>query len=176
MYGAQWCGDCRRAKKYFDDNKIEFTYVNLEETPEAADIVLERNNGLKRIPVIVFGDDTHLTEPSNEALAAKLAELDTGTCAVNNFEVTRDEENGVFSLSRDGEVVSQATYYPRGESSIVIPHVGTYPDHRGQGYAGRLMDGLLEIVRDEGQTVVPLCPFAAQHIRDNSEHQDLLAG
>ncbi len=175
MYGAQWCGDCRRAKQYFDDNDIEFTYVNLEETPEAADIVLERNGGLKRVPVIVFGDDSHLTEPSNEALAAKLAELETGTCAVENFKVTKDEANGVFSLTRDGEIVSQASFTNRGNNSIVIPHVGTNPQHRGQGYAGRLMAGLLDIVREDGQTIVPLCPYAAQFIRDNDTYHDLLA-
>ncbi len=79
MYGADWCGDCIRAKRWFDDNGVDYTYVNLEETPDAVDVVLERNKGVQRIPVIVFPDDSHLTEPSNDALADKMAALNTGT-------------------------------------------------------------------------------------------------
>ncbi len=30
MYGADWCGDCRRAEKFFVDNKINFQKVDLE--------------------------------------------------------------------------------------------------------------------------------------------------
>ena len=95
---------------------------------------------------------------------------------MNTFEVTVDEDNGLFSLSRDGETVSQATFSHGGENTVVIPHVATNPLHQGQGYAGRLMAGLLDIVRENGQTVVPLCPYAAQFIRDNEQYHDLLAG
>lgn len=94
---------------------------------------------------------------------------------MNNFEVTVDEANGLFSLSRDGESVSQATFSRRGDNTIVIPHVSTDPSHQGQGNAGRLMAGLLDIVRENGETVAPLCPFAAQFIRDNDQYHDLLA-
>ena len=30
MYGADWCGDCRRAEKFFVDNNIEFQKIDLE--------------------------------------------------------------------------------------------------------------------------------------------------
>jgi hypothetical protein len=30
MYGADWCGDCVRAKKFFADNNIDFQKVDLE--------------------------------------------------------------------------------------------------------------------------------------------------
>jgi len=174
MYGADWCGDCIRAKRWFADNNVEYDYVNLEEVPDAADIVLERNNGLKRIPVIVFADDSHLTEPSNEALAAKVAELGGDACEVPSFEVIDNAEAGRFELQRDGKVVSTASYSLRGDT-VVVPHVGTDPEHRGQGYAGKLMDGVLDKIRLNDQQIAPLCPFAARHIRDNPEHHDLVA-
>ena len=28
MYGAQWCGDCRRSKRFLDANRIAFTYID----------------------------------------------------------------------------------------------------------------------------------------------------
>ena len=174
MYGADWCGDCIRAKAWFADNDVEYTYVNLEQVPEAADIVLERNSGLKRIPVIVFPDDTHLTEPSNEALEAKMAELAGVSTIEPSFEVVENVGETRFELHRNGEIVSIADYRDR-DGAALITHVGTDPAHRGQGYAGRLMDGTLDILRDADRGVVPLCPFAAQHIRDNPEYQDLLA-
>jgi predicted GNAT family acetyltransferase/glutaredoxin len=173
MYGADWCGDCLRAKAWFAANDVAYSYVNLEEVPEAADIVLERNNGLKRIPVIVFPDDSHLTEPSNEALDAKMAEL-AGQSVEPSLEVVENADAGQFQLLRDGDIVSVADFSER-DGAVVIPHVGTSPEHRGQGYAGRLMDGTLDLLRTTDRTVVPLCPFAAQHIRDNERHQDLLA-
>ena len=75
MYGADWCGDCRRAEKFFVDNNIEFQKIDLELDENEHFVeseVLRRNNGKKSIPVIVFDDDSHLTEPTNAQLAEKL--------------------------------------------------------------------------------------------------------
>ena len=75
MYGADWCGDCRRAEKFFIDNNIDFQKVDLELDENEHFVeseVLRRNNGKKAIPVIVFDDDSHLTEPTNAQLAEKL--------------------------------------------------------------------------------------------------------
>ena len=72
MYGADWCGDCRRSKAFLEGNDVPFTYVDLEERPDEMHEVIRRNDGMRSIPVIVFDDGSHLTEPTNDALAAKL--------------------------------------------------------------------------------------------------------
>ena len=75
MYGADWCGDCVRAKKFFADNKVDYQCVDLESDENEKFVeseVLRRNNGKKSIPLIVFNDDSHLTEPTNAQLAEKL--------------------------------------------------------------------------------------------------------
>ena len=75
MYGADWCGDCVRAKKFFADNKVDYQCVVLESDENEKFVeseVLRRNNGKKSIPLIVFNDDSHLTEPTNTQLAEKL--------------------------------------------------------------------------------------------------------
>lgn len=72
MYGAPWCGDCRRTKKYLDEHTIPYVYVNMEEHPSAADEVTRLTNGYQKIPTIVFPDGTVLIEPTDEELAAKL--------------------------------------------------------------------------------------------------------
>lgn len=72
MYGADWCGDCRRSRAFLDSNDVAFTYIDLEEHPDQMSAVTARNNGLRSIPVIVFEDGTHLTEPTNDQLRSKL--------------------------------------------------------------------------------------------------------
>lgn len=72
MYGADWCGDCRRSKAFLDRHDVAYTMVDLEEHPLLIAEVLERNEGKRSIPVIVFPDGSHLTEPSDGELAQKL--------------------------------------------------------------------------------------------------------
>ena len=47
----------------------------MEADASASDKVIEINGGQRSIPVIIFEDGTHLTEPSDAALKAKLEEL-----------------------------------------------------------------------------------------------------
>jgi mycoredoxin len=75
MYGAEWCGDCRRSKKFLDTNNVEYTYIDVEADASASDKVIEINGGQRSIPVIMFEDGTHLTEPSDADLKAKLEAL-----------------------------------------------------------------------------------------------------
>ncbi len=74
MYGATWCGDCRRSKSLLDALGVEYSYVDLEEKPEAADEA-QAISGRKNIPVVVFPDGTHQVEPSDPDLHAKLVSL-----------------------------------------------------------------------------------------------------
>ena len=75
MYGAAWCGDCRRSKRFMEENNVAFTYIDVEKDLTAAAKVVEINGGAQSIPVIVFEDGTHLTEPSDNDLKAKLEAL-----------------------------------------------------------------------------------------------------
>ena len=75
MYGAEWCGDCRRSKKFLDANNVKYNYIDVEADVTASDKVIEINGGQRSIPVIIFSDGTHLTEPSDTALKEKLESL-----------------------------------------------------------------------------------------------------
>lgn len=72
VYGANWCGDCRRAKKFMDDNGVAYDWVDIEDDPAAVDLVLKLNGGKRVIPTIVFEDGSILIEPTNSELASKL--------------------------------------------------------------------------------------------------------
>lgn len=75
MYGADWCGDCRRSKRLLEELDVQVTHIDVESDETAAAKVQEINGGAKSIPVIVFSDGTHLTEPSDNELKAKLQAL-----------------------------------------------------------------------------------------------------
>lgn len=74
VYGAMWCGDCRRARRVLDRHGAPYRWIDVDEVPEAADLVRRINGGRRIIPTIVFPDGSILVEPSNAELAAKLAD------------------------------------------------------------------------------------------------------
>jgi mycoredoxin len=75
MYSAEWCGDCRRSKKLLNELKVRYTLIDVEADESAAEKVIQINGGMRSIPVILFDDGTHLTEPSDAALKEKLKEI-----------------------------------------------------------------------------------------------------
>ncbi|MBL8161479.1 MAG: FAD-dependent oxidoreductase [Anaerolineae bacterium] len=72
VYGALWCPDCRRSKKFLSEQKVPFTWVDIEQDEAARALVESHNNGKRIIPTIVFEDGAVLVEPSNAQLAQKL--------------------------------------------------------------------------------------------------------
>ncbi len=72
LYGAYWCPDCRRSKKFLGEQFIPFKWVDIEQDKEAEQFVLQKNNGKRIIPTIVFEDGSFLVEPTNAELAQKL--------------------------------------------------------------------------------------------------------
>lgn len=74
MYGANWCGDCRRAQAVLDREGTEYTYVDLVAEPDAVEVA-KQISGRTNIPVIVFPDGSHMVEPTNKELLEKLKQL-----------------------------------------------------------------------------------------------------
>jgi mycoredoxin len=75
MYSTPWCGYCHRLKSQLDREGIEFTVVDIEQEPAAADLVMKVNNGNQTVPTLVYADGTAQTNPSVIQVKAKLAEL-----------------------------------------------------------------------------------------------------
>jgi len=72
VYGATWCPDCKRAKKFFGEHRVAYANVDIDESPDAVSFVEKINNGLRIIPTIIFPDGDILVEPTNAQLADKL--------------------------------------------------------------------------------------------------------
>src|SRR5215472_6182770 len=71
MYVTPWCGDCRRARRWFDTHGISYDTINIEKDEQAAAYVMQVNSGMRSVPTIVFPDGSVLVEPTSRELAAK---------------------------------------------------------------------------------------------------------
>jgi len=72
LYGAPWCPDCKRSKKFLAEHRVKYDWLDIDADAEARKVVEELQNGGRTIPTITFPDGTHLLEPSNDELARKL--------------------------------------------------------------------------------------------------------
>ncbi len=72
LYGADWCSDCKRSKKFLGEQRIQYEYINIENDQDGQAFVQHVQSGGMSIPTIVFDDESVLIEPSNSQLAAKL--------------------------------------------------------------------------------------------------------
>ena len=73
IYSTGWCPDCRRAKSFLKHRGIEFREINIEEDPEAEEIVLRANQGKRCVPTLKVGDRYFACSPFNpQQLAEEL--------------------------------------------------------------------------------------------------------
>ncbi len=64
MYSTTWCGYCHRLRKQLDSAGIAYDVVDIEQTPDAAQLVESLNGGNQTVPTVVFPDGSAATNPS----------------------------------------------------------------------------------------------------------------
>ena len=52
VYTTNWCPDCWRAKRFLRENGIEFEEIDIERDDRAVQLVMEKNDGKRRVPTI----------------------------------------------------------------------------------------------------------------------------
>ena len=72
MYSTTWCGDCRRSKRLLDRFGVPYEEINIEHSPEGAQVVMSINRGRRSVPTIIIEGGPTLTEPSDRELAQAL--------------------------------------------------------------------------------------------------------
>jgi predicted GNAT family acetyltransferase len=78
-----------------------------------------------------------------------------------------------FELEEDGHLAF-ADYSLDGDT-LHIHYVEAAPALRGKGTAGRLMEAVAELARQNGWRIVPICGYAAAWLRRHGEYHQLLA-
>jgi thioredoxin reductase (NADPH) len=110
IIGANWCPDCRRAKTFLAEQRVAYDWVDLEQHPEATEIVERYNGGSRAIPTIIFPDGSHLTEPGNDELAEKLGLSRSAECSMYD----------VIMIGGGPTGLTAAIYAARENQSVLI--------------------------------------------------------
>jgi predicted GNAT family acetyltransferase len=79
-----------------------------------------------------------------------------------------------YELRIGDATIGRADYWIDGDV-MVISHVETRRAHRGVGNAARLMDGVIADARRRGMRIRPICSYAAAHLRQHPEREDVVA-
>jgi glutaredoxin len=57
IYGADWCGDTRRALRHLDEKGLPYRYIDVDEDEDGERKVIEFNKGKRRIPLVEIATD-----------------------------------------------------------------------------------------------------------------------
>ena len=77
MYFSPWCGDCRAAKRYLDQRGVAYEPINIEEHPEAVDLIIEKNDGKRKVPTFEVDGRCFAVSPFDPDLLDRELGLDT---------------------------------------------------------------------------------------------------
>jgi len=77
MYTTPWCGYCHRLQSQLEREGIAYDVVDIEQQPDAAQLVESANNGYQTVPTLIYSDGTSQTNPSLAQVKEKLNALDT---------------------------------------------------------------------------------------------------
>lgn len=72
VFATGWCPYCHRARRTLDEVGVPYTWIDIDEAPDAARRVMEINHGDRTVPTIVFPGGRTLTAPGRRALLAAL--------------------------------------------------------------------------------------------------------
>ncbi len=76
IYGADWCGDTRRALRVLDSKGVQYDYINIDQDRDGEKKVIEFNKGKRRIPLVEIasekGEVNALSVPSESELEKAL--------------------------------------------------------------------------------------------------------
>jgi thioredoxin reductase (NADPH) len=150
VYGAPWCPDCRRTKKFLGEQRVPYVWVDIDDDAGGLATVERLQNGGRTIPTVVFEGGDHLVDPDNQALARRLG-------------LTLDAKRGSYDLAIVGggpAGLAAAIYAARegidavvversalGGQAGVTERIDNYPGFPDGVGGGELADRFIEQAR-----------------------------
>lgn len=87
-----------------------------------------------------------------------------------------DGNKGSFFVEEEGERIAEMTYVMSSNTLVIFDHTEVSPSLKGQGVGRKLVEAGVQMAREKGWKVVPLCPFAKAEFDKHREYHDILAG
>lgn len=88
--------------------------------------------------------------------------------------VTDNKAKHRFELHLGDELVGFSDY-EQLLNQLSLVHVEVDPKHQGTGLAGHLMQGSIDLIREQGdKKIIPVCSYATMWMKRHPETHDLL--
>lgn len=97
----------------------------------------------------------------------------TTTPDTEDLIITENSDVGIYEAVLGGETVAGVVYSKAG-NRVTLLATSVFPEFRGKGIAARLLSGVLDRLRAQGETVTITCPFAAEFVSAHPEYADVL--
>lgn len=89
------------------------------------------------------------------------------------IEVRKNPALDRFELLVDGQMAGIAAYQDTANERAFV-HTEIYPQYEGQGYGRKLVQMALDVTRDEGYGILPLCPMVHHFVESRPEYLALV--
>lgn len=86
--------------------------------------------------------------------------------------VTRQSDPDRFEITSDDAVAGFTQFLDRDGRRIFF-HTEIGEEFGGQGLAAIVVEQAVAATREEGQTIVPVCPYVAKWLTKHPEHEDV---
>jgi hypothetical protein len=90
---------------------------------------------------------------------------------MENLKVIDNKEKERFEIDLDGKTA--LIDYSEQNGVVAMTHTEVPPEFEGKGVGSKLVKGALEIVKNDGKRVRPLCTFVAAYIKRHPEYESL---
>lgn len=94
--------------------------------------------------------------------------------SLDDAHTTDNPEKKRFELNLGGAMSFIEYTIKKSTNQIFLVHTEVDPSLRGQGVGGKLVKEALDIVRQRGLELVPLCPYVVSFLKRHPEYHDLM--
>lgn len=86
------------------------------------------------------------------------------------------EGNALVYRDESNKMLAEITFPPSSsrENVVIADHTYTDPSLRGQGIAGKLLDQLVDLMKQEGKKIKATCPYVVRKFNDEPEKYDFI--
>jgi mycoredoxin len=71
IYTTSWCPDCWRTKQFLRERGIPYEEINVDEDPDAEDLILRVNEGRRKVPTLEVAGRYFACSPFDPDLLAE---------------------------------------------------------------------------------------------------------